>query len=188
VVLGFYCMGRKGSGVEARSLAETQTAWLTLVGTLGGVGITACFGLLTAYFTHRWQQQRVQRENQFSRLRDLRAARRDTYVRYIISAQDVFDQSFSLYVANHEDPIDPAAFRIDPPHDFGAAVTRNESLRVETMLLAGPLVEHALAEYDAWLKRFWPQAASGTELRFQRDENHCYHQLVQAMQEEVTKV
>jgi hypothetical protein len=39
-----------------------MTAWWAVIGTLGGVVVTAVFGLVTAYLTHRWQMENSARE------------------------------------------------------------------------------------------------------------------------------
>jgi hypothetical protein len=63
-----------------------------------------------------------------------------------------------------------------------------ETRRVEAHLLAGQRVATALAEYASWLKDFWPDAArgAGTATLDDRAENAPYHQLIRAMQAEVS--
>ncbi len=71
-----------------------QPVWPVLAGTLGGVTITASFGLLTAYLTQRWQRRQVELQATLAVLRENRQARRESYAKYIVSAQEVFDRSF----------------------------------------------------------------------------------------------
>ncbi|AQZ62761.1 hypothetical protein BKM31_15995 [[Actinomadura] parvosata subsp. kistnae] len=162
-----------------------DTAWQTLIGTLGGVAVTAVFGLLTAYFTHRWQQDRFKQENTFALARETRAARRQTYAKYLVSAQNVYDATTAHYVANREHPLDVSAISIDPPEDLYNAVVANEALRIEVMLLAGSSVRDALQAYDATLKGSWPIAAAGVDLTAQRPSTQAYHELIGAMQREI---
>jgi hypothetical protein len=156
-----------------------------VIGTLGGVVITAIFGLLTAYATHRWQSQRVQLEGQLAGRREIYLDRRAVYVRYIVSAEEVFNMSWYLYLKNEKSPIDPKDFDRNTPPDLGELVTRNEALRVETVLLAGPLVQDALERYRTWLARFYLDAGSGTDVSSQREGSQLYNQLIAAMRDEV---
>ena len=79
------------------STLEVDPAVLTLVGTLTGIVITALFGLLTAYLAQRWQFSRTEQEHRLQVDREVREARRQTYARYIASAQQVFDRAVDLY-------------------------------------------------------------------------------------------
>lgn len=162
-----------------------NVAWQTVIGTLGGVALTALFGLLTAYLTHRWQLQRSKAESLGTIVRELRTVRRETYAKYIASAQDVFQISMTHYVANRSRPLSPTDVALAPPDDLRAALIGNEALRVEAVLLAGPLVRSAIREYGQTLKHLWPQAASGTEFSPQASTS-AYHQLIKTMHEEIT--
>jgi hypothetical protein len=161
---------------------------LTLIGTLSGVVITALFGLLTAYFSQRWQYRRTEQEHRLQADRDVRTARRDAYVRYIVAAQRVFDTSMGLYGRNRTAPADMVEFSRNIPSELVEAVADAETRRVEAHLLAGEQVAVALAEYARWLRDFWPEAASGagTSTLDDRDENAPYHRLIRAMQAEVS--
>ncbi|WP_326557829.1 hypothetical protein [Micromonospora sp. NBC_01796] len=163
-----------------------MTGWPTVIGTLGGVAVTALLGLVTAYLTHRWQQERVRQEQQIVSHRELRAARRDVYARYLVSAQHAFDAAKAQYLANRDQPRDPAEFTTDPPEEMRVAIAANEALRVEVMLLAGEPLRAALEAYDRGLWRLWPVLGSGNDRSFQSDSTRRYHRLVQAMHDEVT--
>jgi hypothetical protein len=173
---------------ELAASGGDTAASLTLIGTLGGVVITALFGLLTAYFSQRWQYRRTEQEHRLQADRDVRTARRDAYVRYIVAAQRVFDAATRLYRSNRTAPIDMAEFSRNLPADLVDAVVDAETRRVEAHLLAGERVAVALAEYTGWLRGFWPEAASGagTSTLDTRDENAPYHRLIRAMQAEVS--
>ena len=162
----------------------SNAVWPTLIGTLGGVLITACFGLATAYFTHRWQTQHLRNDYILAERTEIRLARRATYARYIVTAQNVYSRSFDLYLLNRDNPIIPKEFQIAPPAELDALVTQNESLRVEVLLISGPVVEEALNEYTLWLRSFWPKTASGTALEYDGHPNRAYQQLIEAMRAE----
>jgi hypothetical protein len=135
-----------------------DTASLTVIGTLGGVVITALFGLLTAYFSQRWQYRRTEQEHRLQADRDVRTARRDAYVRYIVAAQHVFDTAMRHYRRRRTAPTGLAEFSLNIPTDIVDALADVETRRVEASLLAGERAAIALTEYTAWLKDFWPAA------------------------------
>ena len=56
----------------------SNAVWPTLIGSLGGVLITACFGLATAYLTHRWQADHVKNDRALAERNEIRLARRAT--------------------------------------------------------------------------------------------------------------
>ncbi|MEV4626811.1 hypothetical protein AB0J90_11050 [Micromonospora sp. NPDC049523] len=162
-----------------------MTGWSTVIGTLGGVAVTALFGLVTAYFTHRWQQERVQQEQQLVAQRELRAARRDAYARYLVSAQRVFDTAKAQYSVNRDQPLDPIEFSANPPEELLVAIAANEALRVEVMLLAGEPLRVRLETYDSGLWKLWPVMGSGNDRNLRSDTTRKYHDLVRAMHDEV---
>jgi hypothetical protein len=133
-------------------VTDVDPAVLTLVGTLAGIVLTAVFGLLTAYMTQRWQYRRTEQDLRFQINREVREARRETYARYIASAQQVFDRALDLYAKNRVEPKDKAEFSLQPPSRLADAVVKNETGRVEALLLAGQQVREALDNYDRWLK------------------------------------
>jgi hypothetical protein len=161
---------------------------LTLIGTLGGVVITAAFGLYTAYLAQRWQIRRVEQEHRLQVERELRTARRETYARYIIAVQRVFDRSLDLYRRNRAAPIETAEFSQHIPQGLVDALVHVETCRVEALLLAGEQVRSAIDDYSRWLRKFWPEAASGagTSRLDDRDEDAPYHRLIRAMQAELS--
>jgi hypothetical protein len=68
-----------------------DNAWIGLIGALGGVVATGAIGTGTAALTHSWQEGTRKRERA-DRLRESRATlRRDAYIRFLVSAEDVTD-------------------------------------------------------------------------------------------------
>jgi hypothetical protein len=165
-----------------------MTGWPTVIGTLGGVAVTALFGLVTAYLTHRWQQERVRQEQQFASDRELHTARRDIYARYLVSAQRVFDTANALYTVNRAQPRDPGEFGTAPPEEMRVAIAANEALRVEVMLLAGESLRAALDAYDTELWKLWPVMGSGNDRSLQPHSTRKYHHLVEAMHGEISGI
>lgn len=171
--------------------SNADVAWITVAGTLGGVVVTAAFGVLTAFLTHQWQYRRGEQEHRFDVERELRTARRDCYVRYIVSAQNVFDRSYDFYLRNRAAPVPVAEFALRPPQVVNDALARNETCRVEVMLLAGDEVRAALKEYDDRLRVFWKAIGSGSESdesETGQAETTAYHQLIARMQADVSTV
>jgi hypothetical protein len=159
---------------------------LTLIGTLGGVFITALFGLLTAHFSQRWQYRRVEQEHRLQIAREIRTARREAYARVIVAAQALFDKAMAYYKVNQAQPT-PTAEYLAPP-ELDKLDTEFEIRRVEAFLLASAPVQAELDTYTDWLRTFWPEAASGTGIFMVDDDNkdHPYHHMLRAMQTELT--
>jgi len=159
---------------------------LTLIGTLGGVFITALFGLLTAHFSQRWQYRRVEQEHRLQIARETRTARHEAYARVIVAAQALFDKAMEYYQVNRVQPT-PTAEYLAPP-ELDKLDTEFEIRRVEAFLLASAPVQAELDTYTDWLRAFWPEAASGTGIFMVDDGNkdHPYHHMLRAMQTELT--
>jgi hypothetical protein len=176
--------------VTAQAMADsTNAAWIPVIGTLGGVAVTALVGVLTAWLTQRSQYHRTEHEHRLQVERELRAARRDSYVRYIVSAQNVFDRAADLYVKNRVAPRDITEFVLQPPHELAEVLVRNETCRVETLLLAEEQVRAALKDYDHELKSFWKAVGSGNESDesgIWKSETTAYHRLIAVMQADVS--
>jgi hypothetical protein len=168
---------------------NVSVAWITVVGTLGGVVAAALLGLLTAFLTQRWQYRRNEQDHRFRVEGKLRTARRDCYVRYIVSAQNVFDRAYDLYLKNRAAPAEVAEFTLQPPQELADALVRNETCRVEVLLLAGEQVRAALKEYDNELRAFWKAVGTGTESEESETGNAeatAYHRLIASMQADVS--
>ncbi|WP_433112377.1 hypothetical protein [Micromonospora sp. CA-246542] len=162
-----------------------MTGWWVVAGTLGGVLVTAAAGLVTAMLTHRWQQERLHLEQRFVSERELRTARRDTYARYLMTAQRLFDAANDLYRQRSATPVEVADALAKPPAGLSALLADNEAARVEAMLLASTPVHEALDVYDRALWNLWPRMASGTDRTGQPEATRLYHQVVQAMHREI---
>lgn len=168
-----------------------NVAWITVIGTLGGVLVAALLGLLTAFLTQRAQYQRTEQEHRFQVERELRAARRDSYVRYVVSAQNVFDRAADLYVKNRGAPRDITEFVLRPPQKLAEVLAQNETCRVEVLLRADEEVRAALKDYDDQLKAFWKAVGSGTESdesKTWKSETAAYHRLIATMQADLSAV
>jgi hypothetical protein len=161
-----------------------DSAWPTLIGTLGGVATTAVSGLLTALFTHRWRMQQLTREDHISYAREIRAARQNAYAQYIISSQRLFDTSCDHYMINREHPKSVDDMDISPPEDLRNLLAANEALRVEAMLLASKAVRAAILDYNRTLRELWPRLASGAEYAPQSSTD-AYDRLIDLMQREL---
>jgi hypothetical protein len=159
--------------------------WWVVVGTLGGVLVTAVAGLVTAMLTHRWQQERLRLEQRFVSERELRTARREIYARYLLTAQRLFDTANGLYRQHSAAPVEVSDVVARPPAGLSVPLADNEAARVEAMLLAtGPVIE-ALEAYDRALWDLWPRMASGTDRVGQPESTRLYHRVVQAMHGEI---
>ncbi|MEV6812440.1 hypothetical protein [Micromonospora sp. NPDC051296] len=143
-------------------------SWWTVVGTLGGIALTATVGLVTALPTHRWQQERLRLEQRFVADRELRATRRETYARYLVSAQRLFDAANTLFRQHRTQPLDTAELAANPPEELRSAIASNEASRVEVMLLADGALRETLAVYDRALWDLWPAMASGADRQGQK--------------------
>jgi hypothetical protein len=60
-----------------------EAAWIAVIGTLGGVLITALTGITTAMLTARFQARASVRQIQVETVRLLRAEKRDIFVQYL---------------------------------------------------------------------------------------------------------
>ena len=98
-----------------------------------------------------------------------------------MSAQNVFDRSYDFYLKNRAAPAQVAEFALQPPQVLNDALARNETCRVEVLLLAGDEVRAALKEYDDRLRAFWRAVGSGSESdesEIGQAEAAAYHQLI----------
>lgn len=118
--------------VQAAAVS-VNVAWITVIGTLGGVVVTALLRVVTALLTQRSQYRRTEQEHRFQVERELRTAQRDSYVRYIVSAQNVFDRAAGLYVKNRAEPLDIGEFVLHPSQHLAEVLARNETCRVEAL-------------------------------------------------------
>ena len=116
-----------------------RTAWhgSRCPGPLGGGTVAGVLALVDAGRSDLAQRRRGEQQHQFDVNRELRTARLACYVRYIVSAQAVYDRSCDLYVANSKAPIDPSVFSVRLPPEPADELVRNQTCRVEVLLVAG---------------------------------------------------
>lgn len=68
-----------------------DSAWIGLIGALGGVVATGVIGAGTAALTHSWQEG-TRKKERADRLRESQATmRRDAYIRFLVAAEEVTD-------------------------------------------------------------------------------------------------
>src|SRR5437016_2990531 len=60
-----------------------STAWVGVIGALGGVIVTGLIGLVTAVLNHRWQRASAHEERSHTAREAQAALRREAYVRYL---------------------------------------------------------------------------------------------------------
>jgi hypothetical protein len=113
---GHRCWAQSRPG-HVRGWMTGVAGWWVVVGTLGGVLVTAVAGLVTATLTHRWQQERLRLEQRFVSERELQTARREAYARYLLTAQRLFDTANALHRQHNTAPV-------DVPDVFGEAASR----------------------------------------------------------------
>jgi hypothetical protein len=162
-----------------------MAAWWAVAGTLGGVFVTAVAGLVTALFTHRWQQERLRLEHGFAAGRELRTTRREVYARYLVTSQRLFDAAGALHDRSGVASREVTATILSPPGDLRVPLADNEAARVEALLLASEPVRTALEGYDRALWDLWPRLASGTDRAGRPECTQLYHRLIQAMHDEL---
>lgn len=162
-----------------------MTGWWVVIGTLGGVVVTAVFSLATTYLNHRWAVELFHAQQQAATGTALRALRREVYMRYLVAAQSFYDKSDKLYFDNSERPIDPREFRKAPPEELQPTRAAYEAARVDALLVADAGVRDAIDAYEEVFGELWPRAASGTDRSLQEDSTACYDRLVTAMHDEV---
>jgi len=167
-----------------------MTGWWAVIGTLGGVVVTAVFSLANTYLDHRWadaQQQATARSA-------LRAVRREVYMRYLVAVQSFYDKSDKLYFENREKPIDPEKYRKKPDEELQPVRADYEMARVDALLVADAGVRHAIKAYEDVFGKLWPKAASGTDRgldktgadqSLDKKSTDCYDHVLEARRDEV---
>jgi hypothetical protein len=87
-----------------------MTGWWVVIGTLGGVVITAVFSLVTTYLNHRWAVELFDAQQRAATGTVLRTLRREVYLRYLVAVQSFYDKTDKLYSAGSivRNPSSPA--------------------------------------------------------------------------------
>jgi hypothetical protein len=128
-----------------------DSAWIGVVGALGGIALTGLVGLGSAALTHRRDEDTRRRTRENDLARDLGALRRDAYVRYLISAQTLGDVVLS------SPPTAPGqldvtarleALKAEKPAPFA----EYDAAQALVRLLAGPSVNEAVDVYEKWIR------------------------------------
>ena len=171
-----------------------MTAWWVVIGTLGGVVVTAVFSLANTYLNHRWADRSFDAQQQATARSALRAVRREVYMRYLVAVQSFYDKSDNLYFNNREQPIDPEEYRKKPDEELQPVRAAYEMARVDALLVADAGVRDAIEAYEDVFGELWPKAASGTDRGLDKTgadrslddkSTACYDHVVDAMRDEV---
>jgi hypothetical protein len=171
-----------------------MTAWWAVIGTLGGVVVTAVFSLANTYLNHRWADRSFAAQQQATARATLRAVRREVYMRYLLAVQGFYDKSVELYSERRAQPMDPEEYLQKPDAELQPFRADYEKARVDALLVADVGVRKAIEAYEKVFGELWPKAASGTDRG--RDKTgtdkslddkstDCYDHLVDAMYAEV---
>jgi hypothetical protein len=124
-----------------------STAWIGVIGALGGVVVTGLIGLVTALLNHRWQEanrRAVRRE----RVSEGRAElRRGAYVRFLVAAQAMGDFLLTTRPDPGVDVVEAwRSLRVTQPEKFEEFDASERAVRI----LAGREVVEALDAYRSW--------------------------------------
>lgn len=168
-------------------MSSQSAAWVTLIGTLGGVAVTVVGGVVIARSNDRSQHLRAEQLPSSETRREVWVARRDVYARYIVSAQHLFDRAFDYFLVNRNAPLDQGDFTLAPPADLVHAASEHESRRIDVLVLAAPNVVAELSKYAESRKRNWIEAGSGAGSTNKPACDADYAALVSAFQADVSK-
>ncbi len=124
-----------------------STAWIGVIGALGGVIVTGVIGLVTALLNHRWQESE-RRQSRSERLSETRAElRRDAYVRFLVAAQTMGDHLLIQTPESGGDPFEAMrSMRAAEPKIFDEFDASERAMR----LLGGERVIEELDRYREW--------------------------------------
>jgi hypothetical protein len=161
-----------------------MTGWWVVVGTLGGVVVTAVFSLITTYLNHRWALELFDAQQRAATGTALRAVRREVYPRYLVAVQSFYDKSDKLYSDHSKQPIAPHEFLKKLPEELQSVRAAYEAARVDALLVADDGVHKAIDAYDEAFGKLWLRAASGTDWSPEQSTPY-YDRLVAAMRNEV---
>ncbi len=137
-------------------------AWIGVVGALGGVVVTGVIGLITAFVSHRWQEETRRRER-VDRLRETQAAlRRDSYTRFLIAADQLTDYFLTRPRQEHDAADKREIVERLRTHRLEGAEQFTEyfAAQFQATLLAGKRVSQPLEEFIRWINEQCGIAAS----------------------------
>jgi hypothetical protein len=131
-----------------------NSAWIGLVGALGGILVTSLFGLVLAVLKHRWEAE-THKQQRSHRLSESRAeSRRTAYMRYLVATDEIAE--YVLMQPAHEDgtpsTLDEVRERIRELRAGGDShFSSYDAAFIEAQLLAGGEVVEALDAFDSWM-------------------------------------
>jgi hypothetical protein len=73
--------------------SSVDTAWIAVIGTLAGVGITVLGGISTALIASKNQRLTAEQQNKYQVSDKLRKERRDVFVEYLTSYQKMYGEA-----------------------------------------------------------------------------------------------
>lgn len=164
----------------------TNTAWIGVVGALGGVVLTSVIGFITAILNHRWQDASSRDDRSYKWRESKSSLRREAYARFLVAAQILGDE-FGTFEPAAGGPSDPEARMLAlRARDPGKFVEFDGSER-HARLLAGDEVVRALDEHSNWFVGQCLMALSSdepTSLEAFNDWTQIEGQLINAMKRE----
>lgn len=132
-----------------------NTAWIGLIGALGGVAIGGVIGIANAAYGNRLEEATHLRDRA-DRLRDSRATlRRTAYTRFLVAAHAVADHFLAQPPAVSGATKDPREIekRLRDLTSSGKALfAEYDTAKVEVELLAGEIVTPAFDGFIAWMR------------------------------------
>jgi hypothetical protein len=160
-----------------------SSAWIGVIGALGGVAITALVGLVTAILNHRWSL-RASYEDRETDLRLKRAElRRTAYARFL-SAHDHLRDALEADAETQSSDAQPnwsfdSWFAKEPELLRELQIADNEAL-----LVAGSAVVSSLQAYSAAAMHYWHALVENYETADDTATQDAYKELLTAMREE----
>jgi hypothetical protein len=127
-----------------------NTAWIGLVGALGGVLLTGAIGLITAVLNRKWQVAAAERDRQYRTTDRLYDLRREAYVRYLQAAQAMGDGHKAMTRIRDPEKL-YVEFEREIWPEFDEVRRGYDSAMRDAKLLATQPVLEAIEYYDKWL-------------------------------------
>jgi hypothetical protein len=128
-----------------------NTAWIGLIGALGGVLLTGTIGLITAALNRKWQVVAAERDREYRTTDRLYDLRREAYVRYLQAAQVMGDGHKAMTTTRGPEQ-SYAQFALEAWAAFDEVRREYDAAMRNAQLLATGGVLTAIKDYDAWLQ------------------------------------
>jgi gas vesicle protein len=146
-----------------------NTAWIAVIGTLGGVAVTAAAGLLTATLTGRHQRATLERQFQQEADNRIHDERRSVFVDYLKAYDDAIGRAHSIMNLGAT-VVSPQADRA-PPFETEAAAEMSRVNQAYLMITITALGDTRKAARDCTgtLWRIGRAAISGDKESFDRE-------------------